>query len=173
MLNIVVCGTPGTGKSSLIEKVKHELLNEKFNFINLSKFAIDNSCTLEYDDELGSHVVDEDKLVELLEQELRKGQQRNVIECIHGDVLPSDLVELVFVCRTNNTILYDRLKERGYNEKKVSNNMEAEIFQTILDEVRECFQESSIVELVNDEPEDLDKNAKIFLEKVRAYMIEL
>lgn len=167
MLNIVVCGTPATGKSSLIEKVKPELSSDQFNFINLSKFALENDCIAEYDDELESHVLEEDKLVDLLGKELKKGQQRNVIECIHGDVLPSELVDLLFVCRTNNTKLYDRLKARNYNEQKISNNMEAEIFQTILDEVRECFDESIIVELVNDELDDLDANAKSIIDKVR------
>lgn len=168
MLNIIVCGTPGTGKSSLIEKVKPELTQDKFNFINLSQYARENDCIAEYDDKLDSHVLDEEKLDELLKVELKKGQQRNVIESIHGDVVPSELVDLVFVCRTDNTMLYDRLKERDYNEEKISNNMEAEIFQTILDEVRECFSESIIVELANNDLNDLESNAKILIERVRS-----
>lgn len=168
MINIVICGTPGTGKSTLIERVRPKL--EGFNFFNLSKFALENDCASGYDKELETHELDEDKLIELLKPKLKEGQQRNVIECIHGDTLPSEMVDLVFVCRTDNTKLYDRLQAREYNEQKISNNMEAEIFQIILDEVRESFgadETTNIIELVNNELGDLNKNAEVIMDRIR------
>ena len=44
------------------------------------------------------------------------------------------------VGRTNNTLLYDRLKARGYKEAKVEENLQCEIFQTILDEAKESYR---------------------------------
>lgn len=37
--------------------------------------------------------------------------------------------------RTNNTVLFDRLKGRGYNEKKITENIECEILDVSKDEV--------------------------------------
>ena len=169
MFNVIIAGTPGTGKSTLVEKIQNDL--KEFNFVNLSKFAIDNDCILEYDDELGSHVIDEDKLSDLLESHL-KLKQKNVIESIHADILPKKLVNVIFVCRTDNTILYDRLKERKYGEEKISNNIQAEIFQTILDEARELCENDSnpssmIAELVNNYPDDIDRNANVIVDKIK------
>lgn len=164
MLNIIICGTPGTGKSSLVERLKSEL--EEFNFINLSKFALDNGCTLNYDQELESHVLDEDKLADTIEPILNS-DKLNIIECVHADLITIHHVDWVFVCRTDNTKLYDRLKARGYNEEKISNNIQAEIFQTILDEVREGFDNRRITELVSNNKEDFEKNVKLVKDKIQ------
>lgn len=37
--------------------------------------------------------------------------------------------------RANNTVLFDRLKARGYNEKKISENIECEILEVTKEEV--------------------------------------
>lgn len=169
MYTVVICGTPGTGKTSLIEKIRPEL--EEFHFINLSKFAIEHECIEEYDDKLDTQVIDEDKLLDQLESELKE-KKLNVIECIHPDMLTNDLISQVFVCRTNNTLLYDRLKERNYNDDKISNNVQAEIFQTILDEARAVCEESMLIELENNQLDDLDKNAKLVVARIRKQMKE-
>lgn len=158
--NIIVCGTPGTGKTSLIERLKPKL--SKFYFINLSQYAIEYDCVFRYERELETRAIDRKKLLRQIEPILRLYNQ-NVIEVIHSSTLPKDLVTLVFVCRTNNTILYDRLKDRGYNEKKLKNNVEAEIFQLIADEAKNKFGESIVTELHNNELADLDKNVDIVL----------
>lgn len=162
-VNILICGTPGTGKSSLIDMVKPKL--GEFNFVNISKFAIDNNCIEEYDEALSTQVMDEDKLNESLEPVVRENRF-NLVESIHPDVLSPSLFDWVFVCRTDNTKLHDRLSSRGYSESKLKNNVEAEIFQLILDEARDAFKDSVLTQLVNDEPADLDKNAKIILDRI-------
>lgn len=164
MLNIVLCGTPGTGKSTLVERLKKELLD--FSFINLSQFAVENDCISGYDGTLESHEIDEDKLEAKLKPIL-KSNQFNLVETIHADVLSPDLVDWVYICRADNTKLYDRLKARDYNEEKLSNNIQAEIFQTIADEAREVFDESKITELQNDEESDLDRNSATIIDNVR------
>ena len=37
--------------------------------------------------------------------------------------------------RCNNTELYDRLQARGYNEKKITENIECEILDVLKEEV--------------------------------------
>ena len=41
--------------------------------------------------------------------------------------------------RTNNTVLYDRLKARGYEDKKITENIECEILDVSKDEVERLF----------------------------------
>lgn len=43
--------------------------------------------------------------------------------------------DLVVLLRTNNTVLFDRLQARGYTQKKISENVECEIFEVSKEEV--------------------------------------
>lgn len=170
MLNIIICGTPGTGKSTIIERLKSLLPQEKFRIVNVGKFAIENKCIEEErDDKLESEIIDEDKLLALLLPTLRENKL-NIIETIHADVIPSDIVDWVFVCRTDNTKLYDRLKARNYNPEKMDNNLQAEIFQTILDEASECFGSSIISELTNNDDNDLERNVSEIETRIRSLL---
>lgn len=160
MVNILICGTPGTGKTTLVEKLKSQV-PKTFGFHNISKFALENDCVTGFDEELATHVLDEKKLIRKLDTLLAE-KLHNIIESIHGDFLTPRIMTRVFVCRTDNTLLFDRLKARGYNESKITNNVQAEIFQIILDEVVDYYGSEMVQELTNNEEADLDTNvAKI------------
>ena len=47
---------------------------------------------------------------------------------------------------------------RNYPDAKISNNMECEIFQTILDEAREAFEEDLVMELSSNTTEEHTAN---------------
>ena len=47
---------------------------------------------------------------------------------------------------------------RGYNGKKLSDNIQCEIFQTILEEALENYSHSIVHELGSNFPEDLERN---------------
>jgi len=172
MVNVIICGTPGTGKSTIIERLKNDGLFDKARHINVSRYAIENDCTSGYDEEFESYDIDEDKLEKSLRPLLEDTNTVNIIESIHADIVPPELVDLVFVCRTNNTLLYDRLKSRNYSEKKVSENLQAEIFQTIMDEAMETYDKPIVHELVNDTLTDLERNSKEIVEKT-SHIVEL
>lgn len=57
--NLMITGTPGTGKTTLSIKLAEYL--EK-NHLNISQIAIKENLTDEYDDVLDSHYIDEDKV---------------------------------------------------------------------------------------------------------------
>lgn len=161
---MIICGTPGTGKSTLVDKIRPKL--PEASYINVSKFAIENDCISGFDDHLESHIIDEDKLADKLEPVLA-ASSLNILECIHADYLDLEQVDKVFVVRTDNTaILYDRLEARGYNQDKIRNNVESEIFRLIHDEAIEIFGTDSVIELINNDPSDLDKNAALICQEV-------
>lgn len=48
--------------------------------------------------------------------------------------------DLVLVLQTDNTILYDRLEKRGYDQEKVQENVTCEIMQVVLEEARDSYR---------------------------------
>lgn len=171
MVNLVICGTPGTGKSTLVDKLVPKAATiGMINVINISKFAVQHNCTSGYDDELGCHIIDEDKLDSVIESHLGEGDRLNVIESIHADIIDPKLIDFVFACRTDNTILFDRLSKRGYSEDKIANNIQAEIFQTIYDEALEAFGESLVEQLQSNVTEDLERNVDIVMRRLSDLM---
>ena len=67
---------------------------------------------------------------------------------------------VVVIIRCNNTILYDRLKDRDYNEEKITNNIECEIFNTITEEALDWFGEEAVHQMTNETTEQLDNNCQ-------------
>ena len=117
----------------------------------------------------------------------------NIVEYHGCDFFPERWFDAVFVLRTDNTILYDRLQQRyrcanykfndlvnlthshslslslslslhvssmyrGYSGKKLADNVQCEIFQTILEEARENYSDKIVHELSSNLPEDLERN---------------
>ena len=104
--NILVTGTPGTGKTRLAARLQDSL---GFNVINVGDFSKENDCLGEWDDDYQSHEIEEDKLLDLLEPKLGQGEGGVIVEHHVPDLFPERWFDLVLVLRCNNTELYDRL----------------------------------------------------------------
>ena len=111
-----------------------------------------------YDEELDCHELEEDPLLDWFEPRIAAGGC--VVEHHVTDFFPERFFDIVFVLRTENKTLYDRLKARKYNEKKIESNVECEIFQTILEEARECYDEDIVHELASNEEGEIDSNVE-------------
>lgn len=157
--NILITGTPGSGKTSTAS-----LLAERITFIrhlNVGDLIKENKCYEGRDDELDTNVLDEDKLLDLMEGILDKAAENNegVVMDFHMPlVFPERWFDLVLVLRTKTELLFDRLTARGYQEKKRAENMEAEIMQIILEEAREGFAQEIVHEVPSNSVEDMDQN---------------
>ena len=98
-------------------------------------------------------------------------QQGGIILEFHScDFFPERWFDLIVLLRCNNTQLYDRLQERGYNEKKINENVECEIFGTLKDEVEDSYKPEVIMELQSNEVEDMQKNMDTIVQKLQAIM---
>lgn len=87
------------------------------------------------------------------------GQQGGFIVDFHScDIFPERWFDLVMVLRADNTILYDRLVQRGYQANKVTENVECEIMQVVLDEALGSYQEDIVVERQSDDIEQMEDN---------------
>ncbi|KAF3952562.1 hypothetical protein ACB098_08G030100 [Castanea mollissima] len=151
--NILVTGTPGTGKtttsSALAEatQLRHIIIGDLVKEKNLHDG---------WDDELDCYVINEDLVCDELEDLMEEGG--NIVDYHGCDFFPERWFDRVVVLQTDNTVLYDRLSRRGYTGSKLSNNIECEIFQVLLQEAKESYPEDIVVALKSDTIEDISRN---------------
>jgi len=151
--NILITGTPCTGKTTLAAELASRT---QLQHINVGDLAKQHNFFEGYDDELECPNLDEEKVLDEMEDMMEPG---GVIVDYHGcDFFPERWFDIVFVLRTDNTQLFDRLQQRNYNSKKMENNLQCEIFQTILDEARDSYEEQIVHELQSNSTDDLESN---------------
>ena len=64
----------------------------------------------------------------------------NIITC---ELFPERWFDLILVLRAKTDVLFDRLTERGYSEKKRGENLEAEIMQVHWMRLGSCMRKIS------------------------------
>ncbi|OJJ68787.1 hypothetical protein ASPBRDRAFT_314824 [Aspergillus brasiliensis CBS 101740] len=152
--NVIITGTPGVGKTVHCEQLAEET---GLRHLSINQVAKERDCYETYDHELQTWVVDEDKLLDAIEDQVLQGGY--LIDWHACDLFPKSWIDLVVVLRCPSTnVHYDRLASRGYNETKLQENLDAEIFGVLLDEAREAFDEESVVELNSERDDDVESN---------------
>lgn len=93
----------------------------------------------------------------------------NIVDHHGCDFFPERWFDRVVVLQTENSLLYDRLARRGYTGSKLSNNIECEIFQVLLEEAKESYQEEIVVALRSDSIDDLNNNVSTLSDWLRSW----
>ncbi|KZZ98216.1 POS9-activating factor FAP7 [Ascosphaera apis ARSEF 7405] len=163
--NIIVTGTPGVGKTVHCEQLAEET---GLRHLSINQVVKDRQCHEGWDDELKTWIVDDDKLLDAIEDEVLKGGC--IIDWHACDVFPQSWIDLVVVIQCPNTALhYDRLKSRNYHEKKLQENVDAEIFQVLLEEARESYDEEIVIALNSETDEDIESNCQRIIAWIDMY----
>lgn len=151
--NIIITGTPGVGKTT-----HSEILAERTGLRHLSVNQVvkDKECHEGWSDEYQSWIVDEDKLLDVIEDNVKAGGY--IIDWHACDLFPRSWIDLVVVLRTDSKTLYDRLEARNYAEAKLQENLDSEIMEVLLQEAREAFDEEIVVELTSNDSEEMESN---------------
>lgn len=152
--NFLVTGTPGVGKTTF-----SGMLAERFGFLHIpiSRLIADKHLWHEKDEQRDCTIYDEQLLDEEIQRILKENPNGGVVFDFHcTDIVPKDAIDYVIVLKCTSDILYKRLAERGYSQSKITENVEAEIFRVILDEVIDDFDENKIIEIQSDQMADLD-----------------
>ncbi|KFZ16089.1 hypothetical protein V501_02404 [Pseudogymnoascus sp. VKM F-4519 (FW-2642)] len=151
--NIIITGTPGVGKTTHCETLAASL---GLTHLSINTIVKDRGCHDGWDEEYQSWIVDEDKLLDEIEEEVKLGGY--IIDWHACDLFPKSWIDLVVVLRVNSTILYDRLKLRNYPELKLQENLDSEIMEVLLQEARDSYDEEIVVELTSNTSEEVDSN---------------
>ncbi|CAG2103709.1 unnamed protein product [Medioppia subpectinata] len=163
--NVLITGTPATGKTSICERIRRQLPD--YEVMDVSHFCRNNGCIESHDNHLDTDIIDEDMLDEKLSPAIASGGY--LVDHHSPSLIAKELIDVVFIMRCNNTLLYDRLKERSYSEVKITANIECEIFETIVEEAVEWFGSDVCHQLTNETEEELDTNCQKICDWIQKY----
>ena len=164
--NLLITGTPGVGKTSLIEALCEET---ELTSIDVNELVKTHKFHEGKDPDRDCLIVDEDKLMDYIEDSIIETTNGgNVFDTHMAGGFDPKWFDLVIVLRCDNTILYDRLEERGYVQKKIQENVEAEIMQVVYDEAMETFDKKIVIQLQNDDIDQQEDN----ITKIKQWMAQ-
>ena len=127
---IIVTGTPGVGKTTVSKRLASRL---DATYISLSEIVIAENLVISEDKERNTLVADTKRLTERLKRILDDSRGNLVIDGHYAvEVVQKEIITIVFVLRRDPRELKRILEERGYSEKKVWENIGAEILDVCL-----------------------------------------
>lgn len=176
--NIILTGTPGVGKTTTCAELVSQTsgTSSPLTHLCINTVIKNKDCYDGYDEELKTSIVDEDKLLDEVEVILEASATGGHIIDYHAcDLFPHSWIDLVVVLRCEDTkVFYERMEERGYNEKKRDENIDAEIFGVIAEEAREGFdpdnEKGLVVELKSEKIEDVESNVERIVQWVAQWV---
>jgi adenylate kinase len=138
---IALTGTPGTGKTSITSIISDRL---DIKLINLHQYAKEHGLICDFDQLRNSDIIDIEKIDEMIKMQykdeplvLLDGHIAHLLHCVSE----------VIVLRCDPRILLDRLKMRNWSEKKIKENIEAEILDVILCEAIQIHTPDDVSEI--------------------------
>ncbi|KAF5197342.1 Adenylate kinase isoenzyme 6-like protein [Thalictrum thalictroides] len=162
--NILVTGTPGVGKTTTSSLLADAT---QLNHINIGELVKQKNLHDGWDDEFDCHIINEDLVCDELENIMDEGG--NIVDYHGCDFFPERWFDRVVVLQTSNPVLYDRLSNRGYQGAKLSNNIECEVFQVLLEEAKGSYPEDIVIPLQSDSVEDISRNVGMLTDWVRSW----
>ena len=89
-----------------------------------------------------------------------------ILEFHTSAFFPERWFDLVVLLRCDNMQLFDRLQERGYDQEKITENIECEIMEVTSEEVRESYKEEIIMELKSEDTEQVEENIELIKQRI-------
>lgn len=127
---IVITGTPGVGKTTIVEALAIKL---KALHLSISDLVRDENLILDVDEARKTLIADLKRLTMRVENIICEASQNVVVDGhFASDVVPYYLVSHVFVLRRDPEDLKVKLEERNYNKRKVQENVTSEILDVCL-----------------------------------------
>ncbi|MBI5393159.1 AAA family ATPase [Candidatus Woesearchaeota archaeon] len=144
---IIITGTPCTGKSTLAKELSKYL---PAKLLDVNQVINKHKMKESYDKLRDTYIIDTKKLNKVLigyiTQEKKAKTHYLIIESHLSHYLPSKYVSLCIITACDLKILQSRLKKRNYNQAKVRENLDAEIFEIIHHEAKQSHRKISRID---------------------------
>jgi adenylate kinase len=142
---IVIAGVPGVGKTTVAGALAKRL---ECPVIEVSELAMKEGTLLGRDRERETDVVDLLKLKERVGEAVSATKGSIIVEGHYAyDVAPISLLSRAIILRRAPWVLKEELKERGYSDEKIRENVEAELLDVPLVEAIEVLGPDRVCEV--------------------------
>ncbi|MFW9822852.1 MAG: adenylate kinase family protein [Candidatus Thorarchaeota archaeon] len=125
---LIISGTPGCGKTSVAHKISEQI---DAKIISLNELAVLDEFSFEYDEKRKTFIVDFEIFLPYVLNQIKfiKRDAPNflIIEGHFSDIIPKKYIDFVFILRCDPDELVKRLKNRDYDLKKITENVQSEI----------------------------------------------
>lgn len=142
---IIVTGTPGVGKTTVSKKLASKL---GAIYLSVNEIVKLENLVIGEDKERDTLVADTKRLTKQLKRVMNDSIHNFVIDGHYAvEAIQKEIVNIVFVLRRDPRELKKILEKRGYSEKKVWENLEAEILDVCLSDAIKICGVSKVCEI--------------------------
>ncbi len=143
---VIISGCPGTGKTTLSSGLASVLNAE---IISLGGLVEREGLYSQIDAERDTKVADLNRLVPRVVELIEKTRGNVIVEGHYADIVPSSFVDIVIVLRTHPDVLSNRLKAKGWSERKIRENVQAEILGSCTFNALKAYGSERVYEIDN------------------------
>lgn len=139
MKTIIVSGVPGTGKTALSKRLSKRL---NYHYLDVNRVISKYKLAEGYDKKRKTKIIDVSKLNKKIIEEIKKIKLFKkydgvIIDSHLSHYLPKKYVNSCIVTKCEIKELNKRLKKKKFNQNKIKENLQAEIFDICLNEAKE------------------------------------
>lgn len=142
---LVIVGTPGVGKSSVSSLLASRLDGVH---VNLGDLVKDEGLSSGLDERRETLIGDEKRISKRVQEIIRQSEGYIIVEghfAMH--VVAAEDASLAFVLRRNPDELREVLRERGFKESKIAENVAAEVLDVCLFDAVKSYGEKKVCEV--------------------------
>ncbi len=143
-MRLVVTGTPGTGKTTIAQRLAEAL---RLKYVNLNEELIKRGVC-RYNPDIASYEIVDIEKAESIIDNIIISHENAVFDTLIIELVNPNLIDWVIVLRLNPYYLFDRLKrERKWRGKKLCENVLAEILDYFLIEAIGSVGKGKVIEI--------------------------
>ncbi|KAK1350987.1 AAA domain-containing protein [Hamiltosporidium tvaerminnensis] len=139
-MKILICGTPGVGKSFISKKLHVDFL---WPHIDLSEYIKSKKLYDEYDQRYDTFTFKSKKVRNSLNKYLQP-LESYIIDTHTPEIVCKIKFDIIFILKSSLNVLRQRYEIREYSEEKIQENLMCEIMNVVEEDCREIFGNTNV-----------------------------